>query len=306
MKTMMKTMKTIKLNDSGILFDAESHTYCTKDGEVLQGITGRLKERAFPDEYKDVPEEVLQRAATRGTRIHHVLELYDKVGIETDDCMELQNYMKAQTEIPFLANHLQSEYLITDGEKYASAIDKVYVEDDGVILGDVKTTYHLNEEYVSWQLSIYAYFFNLINPDVEVKKLYALWFREDKYKVVEVERKSIEDVKKLLYTEEALPVTNVDEAMMPEINSAEAAIIEYKEAMDFCKAQYDRLKEGILAIMTQHNIKKYDGQRISITRKPEAERLSFDSKAFKNDYPQMYEQYITKTKTSSSILIKVK
>lgn len=303
---MMKTMKKIKLNDSGILFDAESHTYCTKDGEVLHGITGRLKERAFPDEYKDVPEEVLQRAASRGTRIHNILELYDEVGLITDECQELQNYMKAQTEFPFLANHLQSEYLITDGEQYASAIDKVYIEDDGVILGDVKTTYHLNEEYVSWQLSIYAYFFNLINPNVEVKKLYALWFREDKYKVVEVERKSIEDVKKLLYTEEALPATFVDETMMVDINRAEAALIEYKEAMELCKAQYDRLKEGILAIMTQHNIKKYDGQRISITRKPEAERLSFDSKAFKNDYPQMYEQYITKTKTSSSILIKVK
>lgn len=302
----MKKMKTIKLNDSGILFDAESHTYCTKDGEVLHGITGRLKERAFPEEYKDVSEDVLQRAAMRGTRIHHVLELYDKVGIETDDCMELQNYMKAQTEFPFLANHLQSEYLITDGEKYASAIDKIFIEDDGVIIGDVKTTYHLNEEYVSWQLSIYAYFFNLINPDIEVKKLYALWFREDKYKVVEVERKSIEDVKKLLYTEEALPVTTVDEEMMPDINRAEAALIEYKEAMEFYKAQYDKLKEGILAIMMQHDIKKYDGQRISITRKPETERLCFDSKAFKNDYPQMYEQYITKTKTSSSILIKVK
>ena len=302
----MKTMKKIKLNDSGILFDAESHTYCTQDGEVLHGITGRLKERAFPDEYKDVPEEVLQRAAARGTRIHNILELYDEVALITDECQELQNYMKAQTEFPFLANHLQSEYLITDGEQYASAIDKVYTEDDGVILGDVKTTYHLNEEYVSWQLSIYAYFFNLINPGIEVKRLYALWFREDKYKVVEVERKSIEDVKKLLYTEEALPVTTIDEAMMPDINRAEAALIEYKEAMEFCKAQYDRLKEGILAIMTQHNIKKYDGQRISITRKPEAERLSFDSKAFKNDYPQMYEQYITKTKTSSSILIKVK
>ncbi|WP_237584536.1 hypothetical protein, partial [Salmonella sp. gx-f5] len=79
----------------------------------LQGITGRLKERAFPDEYKDVTEEVLQRAATRGTRIHNILELYDEVGLITNECQELQNYMKAQTELPFLANHLQSEYLIT-------------------------------------------------------------------------------------------------------------------------------------------------------------------------------------------------
>lgn len=299
-------MKKIKLNDSGILFDAESHTYCTKDGVVLQGITGRLKARAFPDEYKDVPEAVLQRAATRGTRIHHILELYDKVEIETDESSELQNYIKAQTEYPFLANHLQSEYLITDGKQYASAIDKVYVDGDGVILGDVKTTYHLNEEYVSWQLSIYAYFFNLINPDVEVKKLYALWFREDNYKIVEVERKSIEDVKKLLYTEEALPVSTADEAMMPDINRAEAAIIEYKEAMDFCKMQYDRLKDGILAIMTQHNIKKYDGQKISITRKGEGERASFDSKAFKADHPDMYEQYMVKSKTPPSLIVKTK
>lgn len=299
-------MKKIKLKDSGVIFDAESHTYCTKDGEVLHGITGRLKERAFPDEYKDVPEEILNRAAERGTRIHTALEMYDNVGMETAECPELQNYLKAQTEYPFLANHLQSEYLITDGKQYASAIDKVYVDGDGVILGDVKTTYHLNEDYVSWQLSIYAYFFGLINPKVEVKKLYALWFREDNYKVVEVQRKSIEDVKKLLYTEDALPTTTVDENLMPDINRAEAALIEYKEAMEFCKAQYDKLKDGILAIMTEHNIKKYDGQRISITRKPETERMSFDTKAFKNDYPQMYEQYTTKTKTSSSILIKVK
>lgn len=299
-------MKTIKLNDSGILFDAESHTYCTKDGEVLQGITGRLKERAFPDEYIDVPEEVLQRAAKKGTRIHNILELYDEVGLITNECQELQKYMKAQTEFPFLANHLQSEYLITDNKQYASAIDKVYVENDGVILGDVKTTYHLNEEYVSWQLSIYAYFFNLVNPDVEVKKLYALWFREDKYKVVEVERKSIEDVKKLLYTEEALPVTTVDEAMMPDINSAEAAIIEYKEAMEYCKAQYDRLKDGILAIMVANNIKKYDGQKISITRKGEGERASFDSKAFKAEHPDMYEQYMVKSKTPPSLIVKIK
>lgn len=55
MKT-MKAMKKIKLNDSGILFDAESHTYCTKDGEVLHGITGRLKERASPMNIKMFPK----------------------------------------------------------------------------------------------------------------------------------------------------------------------------------------------------------------------------------------------------------
>lgn len=31
--------------------------------------------------------------------------------------------------------------------------------------------------------------------------------------------------------------------MMPDINRAEAALIEYKEAMEFYKAQYDNLKK---------------------------------------------------------------
>lgn len=100
--------------------------------------------------------------------------------------------------------------------------------------------------------------------------------------------------------------TTVDEAMMPDINRAEAAIIEYKEAMEFCKAQYDKLKDGILAIMVANNIKKYDGQKISITRKCEGERASFDSKAFKADHPDMYEQYMVKSKTPSYVIVKIK
>ena len=47
-----------------------------------------------------------------------------------------------------------------------------------VCLGDVKTTYQLDKEYISWQLSIYKYLFNLINPDIEVDKLYAIWVRD--------------------------------------------------------------------------------------------------------------------------------
>lgn len=298
--------KEIKLADCGVVFDAETHTYCTQDGKVLHGITGRLKERAFPDEYLNVPEEVLAKAAERGTRIHHALEMYDSVGMETEECPELQNYLKAQTEHPFLAEHLRSEYLVTDGRQYASAIDKVYRDGDGVIIGDVKTTYHLNEDYVSWQLSIYAMFFEAYNPKVKVNALYALWFRGDDYKVVEVKRKGAELVKQLLYTEEPLPCTTVDETMYPDINRTEDALLELKAAADWYKAQYDQLKAGLLGLMVQHDIKKYDGVKVSITRKAEGERQSFDSKAFKADYPDLYKQYVTKTKTPSSILIKEK
>jgi hypothetical protein len=68
--------------------------------------------------------------------------------------------------------------LVTDGEHYASKIDAVYQGEKGVILNDRKTTYHLDKEYVSWQLSIYAWMFERMNPGVEVEGLTATWMRE--------------------------------------------------------------------------------------------------------------------------------
>ena len=49
---------------------------------------------------------------------------------------------------------IDSEYLVTDGTHFASAIDKVIRRNGKVCLGDVKTTYELDKDYISWQLSI--------------------------------------------------------------------------------------------------------------------------------------------------------
>lgn len=61
-------MKTIKLNDSGILFDAESYTYCTKDGEVLHGITEGSKNEPSPMSIKMLQKRCcnVQRQEARG------------------------------------------------------------------------------------------------------------------------------------------------------------------------------------------------------------------------------------------------
>jgi hypothetical protein len=170
-------MKKIELVQSNVVFDKERHTY-TLDGKQLQGVTSTLVKRAFPDTYKDVPEEVLRRAAIRGTAIHEKIENYE-ADVDYSYSDELLSYLTIKDEQKL--THIASEYIVTDGEKYASAIDLVFTDDEGgIILADVKTTYEPHYENVTLQLSIYRRFFELQNPGLKVKGIALIWLREKK------------------------------------------------------------------------------------------------------------------------------
>lgn len=144
----------MKLIKSQVVFNPDEHTYMLGDKE-LSGITSVIGRQLFPDKYRDVPEDVLRKAAERGTMIHSICELVDDIGI-THDSDEAQGYKELKDD--WGLRYECSEYLVSDNEHYASCIDKVYRENDtDFTLGDIKTTYVLDKESVRWQLSIYAY-----------------------------------------------------------------------------------------------------------------------------------------------------
>lgn len=290
----------IQLNQSNVVFDEVKHTY-ELNGKPLNGITHIIKDKLFPDEYKDVPESVLANAANRGHRIHTALELYDTVDIYTEECPELANYIKAREQFPWLANHIASEYIVTDGEKYASGIDKVYEgENGGVILADVKTTYKVPMKYVAWQLSIYAYFFSLMNPNVPVEKAYVIWLREDKHLISEVNLVDVELVKQLLYTDE-IP-------QLPEnrIGIDEEYLLGLKKRAEEATAAYEEAKQQLMEFMTENKVTKYEGQLFTVSVRAGGERKSFDSKSFKTEYPDLYEQYVKTSASKPTIAIRMK
>lgn len=299
----------MKLTESRVSFDAVSHTY-SLDGLPLQGITKRIKEKLFSEEYAGVPEATLKAAAERGHRIHTAFELYDTVDITTTECPELDNYISERGSNPLLATHAASEYLVSDDTLYASCIDKVHQDpedENGAILADLKTTYKLNEEYVSWQLSVYAMFFEAMNPGLHVTKLLALWFRDGRHKVVEVQRKSESQVRDLLYTENAVSRTDeADATTLPTIAQVEQQVMEYKRMAEEYAQKYDELKAGMLKLMDKMGVKKYEGTHITITRKADSVRETFDTKAFKADHADLYNNYIKKSVTKGSITIKIK
>lgn len=293
----------MKLIQSQVVFDSANHTY-TLNGKQLSGITSLLDRQLFQDKYIDVPEDMLERARKRGTYIHQCCELVDD-GFPVDS-EEANNYKRLIEKNNLLFE--KSEYLVSDNQHYASSIDKVYRLDDCTfILADIKTTYRLNKEYVMWQLSIYAYLFELQNPGAKVDSLFAIWLRGENYQLVKIDRLPDEKVKSLLYCDSnGLQYDAKGETMPILFNELEGMIIDVETQLKSLTEQEKAIKEGAMRAMVKAGIYSWKGERISITRKTATTRKSFDKEAFERDYPGVYDKYIKETPVAESLLIKIK
>jgi len=292
-------------------FVADGHRYFTADGVELQGVTGILKRRIFKDEYKGVSQEVLDNAAKRGSMIHSRLELYDTAGIGTD-MPEVANYARLKAE--YGLEWITSEYLVSDDEHYASAIDKVYhikeTPDDEVALGDVKTTYSFNREYVSWQLSIYAYFFEMLNPHKRVGRLFGIWLREDKKrgsiaKIIPVERKPVELVKELILCD--IEDRDFNCTMLPSfITDNMDRLIFLNEKIKALSEEKDAIVASILEEMQKRSDKSIDSGPILFTRVEASTKRSFDSTKFKAEHADMYEKYMKESAVKEQLKVTIR
>lgn len=296
--------KKIKLNKCKVEFNQEKHEYWL-DGKQLQGVTGILERRLFPDKYKFVSKEMMDAAKERGTFIHEQVELADSLGVNPD-VTEVQNYLKMKDERGFKT--LESEYLVTDNEHYASSIDIVLTDKDadGVILADIKTTSKFDKESVSWQLSIYAYFFEMMNPKVKVKSLLGVWLRGDIARFIEVPRKPVELVKALLLADISdMPFTWASE--IPDYVSIEEELI---IALSQRKAEIDEeletIKAQLMERMAADGKKSIDTGKVLITLKAASTQMRFDSKKLMADNEDLYNKYLKETSVKESLTVKVR
>lgn len=112
----------------------------------LQGITGMISRQLFPDKYKDVPDFVLKRAAEKGSLIHAQCQFADVTGLPPES-IEAENYIRMRVNAGYKA--LANEYTVSDNEYFASNIDCVWEKAGRISLVDIKTTLHLDKEYLS-------------------------------------------------------------------------------------------------------------------------------------------------------------
>ena len=298
----------ITLVKSGVVFDAELHTY-NLDGWGLCGITGMLSRQLFPNKYDGIPEYILKKAAEKGSQVHGTIELYDSGFEPAEETLELKNYKRIKGEYELIT--LANEYLVSDNSFFASAIDLVFADkEENIILADIKTTSVLDKEYVKWQLSIYAYLFELQNPKLKVKKLFALWLRGESYEFTEVERIDADIVKSLMNCEIEgrqfdNPLATAKSDVPAQIINAERVVYELEMQIKELTEKRKELSEGLLRIMAENNTKSYKGDYITLSRKSASTKETLDTKKLKEEHPDIYGKYIKKTKVKESLTIKL-
>ena len=296
----------MKLIKSQVIFNPDEHTYML-GGKELSGITSVISQQLFPDKYRDVPEDVLKKAAERGTMIHSICELVDDMGI-SHDSDEAQGYKELKDD--WGLRYECSEYLVSDDEHYASCIDKVYRENEtDFTLGDIKTTYVLDKESVRWQLSIYAYLFELQNPGCKAVRLIGIWLRGKNHEIVEVERIPSEVVVNLLkYNSEGRQFVNpysISPITLPdEYRKMERTIQEIVSQAKYWSDKKKEIADAVMMSMVEAGEYSWKGDIISFTRKKDTIRKDFDKKAFEKDYPDLYNKYLKEIPVVGSVTLK--
>ena len=312
--TTMETTR-IELRDSGVLFNKELHEYWLGNKQ-LSGITGMLQRQLFPDEFEGIPDNLLQEAARYGTEVHESIELFDSSWVN-DGTQEVQDYISLCNENCLV--HERSEYTVTDGENWASNIDKVYrTSDDTFSLGDIKTYGTMTpekQEKARWQLSIYAYFFELQNTGARVEKLFIIHLRnkekadgtfDHRAEILPVERIPSDICKELLDADlQGKQFTN-PYSIPDKYKEKEGYIRQLIQTKNEAEEELSRLKSEILCDMEAVGARTWETGTMRLTRKMPSVRVSFNAAKFKEDHPDIdFTPYERTSNVSGSILIAV-
>ena len=295
------------LNDCKVFFNPQHHRYFTYDGVELQGITGMLKRQLFADKYANVAPEVLQRAAEKGSAVHDDCEQVAMfgVGAKTEEGKAYADLLRV-----YSINMETTEYTVSDMVDYASKIDVV---DDKYNLYDIKTTSVLDLEYIKWQLSVYAYLFELVNPGIKAGDLYGIHLRGNKAKLVKVERIPSEVIKELLRADangehfvKPDDVAIKADAEITRLADIESVIISLKEQIKAQESKKESIMATLYSKMADSGISKWETEKLILTAVAPTETTTIDTKALKEYESAIYDKYSKKTPKKGYLKITIK
>lgn len=83
-------------------------------------------------------------------------------------------------------------------------------------------------------------------------------------------------------------------------------VAEFEKTLKEIKEKEEELKQNILTEMENKNILKLETDDLTITYIAPAERETFDSKRFREENSDLYDEYVKFSPVKSSIRVKVK
>lgn len=307
--------KRIELKPCSVVFSPNDHSYYLPEKDkYLSGITGMLERQLFPNTYEGVDENILLQAANYGKAVHESIEDFD-MDWTNDGTQEVADYISLTSDHGLV--HETSEYLITDNENYASMIDKVYRVDETTFdIGDIKTYGIMTpekREKARWQLSVYAYLFELMNKKAKVRRIFILHIRNKQKKdgtfdhisdFIELQRIPSEVVKELLLADSMEEQFCNPYAIPEDIRQQESLIRNLIQAKTEAETKLNSIKARILSLMEAQDIKSWATETMRITRKLPPTRTSFSLADFKEAHSDIdIEPYMKRSTVAGSISI---
>jgi hypothetical protein len=275
-------------------FDEKSHTYSI-EGRKIPSVSEILN-TVLGENYGNVPEKILKQASEKGTLVHFEIELFENDGVTgfTDEFLQFLNFKKTTgTKIDDMEQVIYNKEFV----EYAGRYD--ISTDDSLI--DIKTTYKLDIDRVTWQQNLYN---NALKKPKG--KLFVLWLRPEKWEFIELQVKTKEEINSFLQnyingdkiTKEIIKLDCLNPVTLPDLKNCLKQIKEFEK-------KADEFKKAILAEMKERRIKKYDDDELTISLIDAGERESLDSEKIKEKYPEIYNECKKITKVKESIRIKI-
>jgi len=301
-----------------VFFEPTSHSYLLDGDTLLMGVTELMKKHNLSADYSAIPEAVLKKAAEEGTAIHLEIEKYDDgEAVFASELIDEYKKICAANGLKSVA----SEYLISDYEVIASAIDKVYEGPrKGAVLVDIKSTLELHRRPLEWQLGIYKVYFERLNPGVPVEGCYCLWIDKKKRTIkgfVPIEPVSEAEVVALIEAEKRGEIY-IDENAKPDAslvlksNELASYVGGYNKVAELkarIKQIEDAMKDAdakLLAYMEKNNLDEMAAPGGVIKRKAAYTQTRVDSAKLKEQFPAVWQKVAKETQVKGSISYKPK
>lgn len=304
--------KKINLAKSPVIFDEEQHRYFLGDKE-LHGITSTLIRRAFPNKYDGISKDVLENAAKKGKELHSNIQYWDTFVLPYTNSEEsfegfedgrIKGYARIKEEngLTTIAN----EYTVSDEQNYASQIDIVFENMLGEIcLADVKTTWNLDKASTGLQLSIYKRLFEMQNPELPVKHIYAIWLPNKDHSMAEIHELSFVDDDTI---DNLIDADLNDKPFSFEVipdnwSSLERQFMFWEKKRLEAEDNIKSVKDNMMLTMKNCNLSSVKTGETTVSYIPQKTSKRFDSATFKKENSELYNSYQKEVETPAQIRI---
>jgi hypothetical protein len=289
-----------------ISLDKDSHTYTDSQGNLLPSCSEIIR-NYLGDKFQGVNQEVLKKAQEFGNIIHQQVEDYLVNGIPfTEKHKQLKEFMKLKRKFGIRADYCETTILgTTEFGIFGATID--LLDNKSHILYDIKTNYMLDIEYVTIQLSIYAFVLRQFGFQVKEGKVIYLPSNKspNKADVITVKLLSDDEVTDIIRRYfEGVPKEQPTLVCLNE-NKIQK-ISQVLQNMKDLKQQIDNFEEELKNEMAERGILSIENDCFKVTYTPPSTRIGLNTAKFKKEQAKLFEEYSVITDVSDKIRITLK